>query len=91
MSELRPIAELPDDNGPTPDDVVLTDREELVLELVEVGVALRKAESLVARFPKESIQRQLGWLSQRSPRRSAPLLIAAIEQNYGPPAYGDDA
>lgn len=96
MTELEPIGELlPGFAGRhkhrlTPDEVPLTDREELVLELVHLGVGLRKAQSLVDRFSRERIQRQLKWLSRRAPRRPAPLLIAAIEEDYDAPAYGDD-
>lgn len=93
MSELESIAELmPEPRAKrgrrlTPDDAVLTDAEELILELVHVGVGLRKAESLVDRYPAKQIGQQLEWLSLRAPRRPASLLIAAIENNYEPPVY----
>lgn len=96
MTELEPIGELLPGFSKrhhrrlTPDEVPLTDREELILELVHVGVGLRKAQSLIDRFPAERIQRQLRWLAQRSPRKPASLLIAAIEEDYDPPAYGAD-
>ena len=76
-----------DRNGLIPDDAILTEREELILELVEVGIALRKAESLVDGFPYSQIRQQLAWLPKRAPRRPAPLLIASIEHHYDAPAY----
>lgn len=94
MNELPPIGELLPDFSKRhkrtlrPDEVPLTDREELVLELVHVGIALRKAQSLVDRFSAERIQRQLDWLPLRSPRKPPSLLIASIEQDYDAPAYG---
>lgn len=93
MTDLEPIGELLPESSRSrkrrlsPDDAVLTDAEELVLELVHVGIGLRKAQSLVDRYPAELITKQLGWLSLRNPRRPASLLIAAIENNYDPPAY----
>jgi hypothetical protein len=98
MTELKPIAEyLPSEpvkrrrrGGLSPDDAVLTEREELVLDLVEVGIALRKAEHLTDNYPESQIRRQLDWLPQRNARRPAPLLIAAIEHNYDAPAYATD-
>ncbi len=93
MSGLEAIGELmPDPRAKrghrlTPDDAVLTDAEELILELVHVGVGLRKAQSLVDRYPAKHIGQQLEWLSLRAPRRPASLLIAAIENNYDAPVY----
>ena len=62
---------------------------ELVLELVQVGIGLRKAESLVKAFPESRIRKQLGWLPLRAARRPASLLIAAIEHDYDAPVYAD--
>lgn len=96
MSELESISELMPEITPTrkrrltPDDAVLTDAEELVLELVHVGVGLRKAQSLVEAYPADLIRRQLAWLPNRAARKPAPLLIAAIENNYGAPVYATD-
>ena len=73
-------------NG-SPDEAQLSESEELVLALVEVGVSLRKAEHLVDSYPHEKIRRQLKWLPRRPAKRPASLLIAAIENDYGPPAY----
>ncbi len=93
MSELKSMGELlPDPPAKrgrrlSPDDAVLTDAEELILELVHVGVGLRKAQSLVDRYPANQIGQQLEWLPLRAPRRPASLLIAAIENNYDPPVY----
>jgi hypothetical protein len=98
MTDLKPIRELmPDEErrerkrGRSPDDAQLTDKEEIVLELVHVGVGLRKAESLVNHYSEERIRRQLKWLPLRGPRRPASLLISAIEHDYGPPAYADES
>jgi hypothetical protein len=74
---------------PTPDEVSLSERDQLVLDLVELGVALRKAESLVRRFPAEDIRKQLNWLPFRSARRPASMIIAAIENDYDKPAYAN--
>lgn len=97
MSEFESIAELLPEEPPrsrkkrlSPDDAVLTDAEELVLELAHVGIGLRKAQSLVDRFPAKQIAQQLEWLSLRNPRRPASLLIAAIEQNYDAPVYASN-
>lgn len=97
MTELKPIGEIrpsSDRRGrsrkPTPDDAPLTETEQLVLELVRVGINLRKAESLVSEFPEELIRRQLRWLTLRAARRPASLLIAAIEHDYDAPAYAKD-
>lgn len=94
MTELRPISEiLPGGEWPrpkrmTPDEVPLSEGEELILELVEVGVSLRKARDLVERFPYERIRQQLKWLPARSPQRPASLLIVAIERDFDKPIYG---
>lgn len=96
MTELKPINDLlPESNEPrrrnqiTPDEMPLSERDELILELVEVGVGLRKAQYLAERFPYDQIRRQLAWLPHRSPRRAASLLITSIEHNYDAPAYAD--
>ncbi len=72
---------------PTPDDAQLSESEALTLELVEVGIALRKARNLVDSYPSERIRRQLDWLKYRAAKRPASLLIAAIEHDYDAPAY----
>lgn len=97
MTDLKPIGEiLSGSNGRrrskklTPDDVPLTETEQLVLELVRIGINLRKAESLVTEFPEELIRKQLRWLSLRAARRPASLLIASIEHDYDAPAYAKD-
>jgi hypothetical protein len=77
----RPIIE------PTPDELPLSDRDELILELVQVGIGLRKAKNLVDHYPVRKIRRQLQWLPLRGARRPASLLIAAIENDYDAPAY----
>lgn len=94
MSDLQPIGEfLPEADRrrrakkPTPDDVALTETEQLVLDLVRTGINLRKAESLVSEFPEELIRKQLRWLPLRAARRPASLLIASIEHDYDAPAY----
>ena len=89
VGELLPkkLDKVPPPVEVTPDDVPLSDRDELILELVQVGIGLRKAESLVDRYSAKRIRRQLKWLRLRNPRRPAPLLIAAIENNYDAPAY----
>jgi len=74
---------------PTPDEVALSERDQLVLELVEIGVALRKAESLARRYPAQEIRKQLDWLPFRSARRPASMIIAAIENDYDKPAYAN--
>lgn len=88
MSGFRPIDELDPALIP-PDEVALSERDQLILELVQVGVHQRKAENLVRRFPAERIRRQLEWLPYRSARRPAPLVIAAIENDYDKPAYAE--
>jgi len=75
--------------GPTPDEVTLSERDQLVLDLVELGVALRKAESLVRRYPAQEVRKQLDWLPFRSARRPASMIIAAIENDYDKPAYAN--
>ena len=96
MTDLEPIREfMPDPTKRprkrrSPDEAVLSDRDELVLELVQVGIGLRKAQSLVERHPSEVIRRQLRWLPQRAARRPASLLIAAIEHDYDAPVYAPD-
>lgn len=97
MAELRPIGEIlpvprrPMRFGrPTPDDAPLSERDQLVLELVQVGISLRKAESLVKKHPTDLIRRQLDWLPLRAARRPASLLIAAIERDFEAPAYADE-
>lgn len=92
---FEPIAELLPDEPPrrrrklTPDEAVLSESEELVLELVHLGVGLRKARNLVEKYPAELIRRQLEWLPLRSARRPASLLIAAIERDFDAPVYAD--
>jgi len=88
MTELKPIGDL-QSNQLNPDDMPLSPRDQLILELVEVGVSIRKAESLVKRFPDVKIRRQLDWLPYRSAKRPASLIIAAIENDYDEPAYAD--
>ena len=97
MSGLKPIGELLPEGRPKrpagkaiPDEPTLDPREQLVLELVEVGIGLRKAESLVSHYPEERIRKQLDWLPLRAARRPASLLITAIEQDYGAPVYADE-
>lgn len=96
MRGFEPISELlPKEPGRghkklTPDELTLTKRDELILELMEVGIALRKAENLVDRYPEAKIRQQLAWLPQRAARRPASLLIAAIENDYDAPAYADE-
>jgi len=81
MTAMKPIGEfLP--KQPNPDEVPLTEREQLILDLVQVGVSLRKAQSLVNRFPALRITRQLDWLPFRAARRPASMIIAAIENDY---------
>lgn len=94
---LMPIGEIlpgPDrgrrPRRPSPDDAPLSERDQLVLELVQVGISVRKAESLVTGFPEERIRKQLHWLPLRAARRPASLLIAAIERDYDAPAYAKD-
>lgn len=92
MTSIEPIGELLPQSSSrkrrmSPDDAVLTEAEELVLDLVRVGVGLRKAQNLVDRYPSERIRKQLEWLSLRAARRPASLLIAAIEKDYDPPVY----
>ncbi len=95
MTTLEPIGDIVEEprrgrrRQVSPDDVPLTEREELILELVHVGIGLRKAENLVNRFPPEKIWQQIRWLPLRSPRRPASLLITAIEHGYEPPAYAN--
>jgi hypothetical protein len=89
---LEPIGGLLDDVKPRPrrrqtPDEALTERDELILDLVHVGIGLRKAQNLVDLYPAEVIERQLKWLPSRAARRPASLLIAAIENNYDPPVY----
>lgn len=86
MNGLKPIGSL-FPKQPGPDEVPLSERDQLVLELVEVGVSLRKAENLASRFPALKIRRQLDWLPYRSARRPASMIIAAIENDYDEPAY----
>lgn len=74
---------------PTPDEVALSERDQLVLDLVELGVALRKSESLVRRYPANEVRKQLDWLPFRSARRPASMIIAAIENDYDKPAYAN--
>lgn len=92
MNRLMPIGEmLPEQPSRrrrlSPDDAVLTDAEELTLDLVRIGIGLRKAQNLVERYPHDRIAQQLEWLPLRAARRPASLLIAAIEHNYDPPVY----
>ncbi len=93
MNEVKPIGELvPRDwrppKGMTPDELPLSEGEELVLDLVAVGVSRRKAEDLVTHFPYERIRQQLKWLPAREARRPASLLIVAIERDFDAPHYG---
>jgi len=87
MTELKPIGGL----SPKlpPDEVPLSEADQLILELVEVGVSLRKAENLVRNHPSLRIRRQLDWLPYRSARRPASMIIAAIENDYDEPAYAE--
>lgn len=85
MNGRRPQGSL----EPTPDEVALSKRDQLVLDLVELGVALRKAENLVRRYPNKEIRKQLNWLPFRSARRPASMIIAAIENDYDKPAYAN--
>lgn len=85
---MEPIGDLLPKKLP-PDEVPLSERDQLILALVEVGVSVRKAENLVKRFPALRIQRQLDWLPYRSARRPASMIIAAIENDYDEPAYAD--
>lgn len=97
MTELKPIDEiLPGTgrrnrrtNGPSPDDTALSERDELILELVQLGIGLRKAENLVRLYPADRIRQQIEWLPLRAPRRPASLLIAAIEHDYDAPVYAN--
>lgn len=97
MTELKPISEiLPfdkrrrDHGRPTPDEAPLSERDQLVLDLIQVGVGFRKAESLVSHFAESLIRKQLSWLPLRAARRPASLLIAAIEHDYDAPVYADE-
>jgi len=45
---------------------------------------------LVKRFAALKIKRQLDWLPYRAARRSASMIIAAIENDYDEPAYHDE-
>lgn len=95
INELKPISELLPKRrrkviAPSSlesDAPPLSPKDELILDLVRVGVSLRKAEYLVTRFPIERIRRQLSWLPHRGARKPASLLIVAIERNYDAPAY----
>ena len=95
MTGLEPIGEiLPNarkrrEPAGDPYGEPLSERDELVLELVQKGVGLRKAESLVSAFPHTSIRQQLEWLPLRAARRPASLLIAAIEHGYDDPVYAE--
>jgi len=95
MTDLTPMNEMMQDGRkgrrmePTPDEVRLVERDELILSLVEKGISLRKAEHLVNKYPSSRIRRQLAWLPKRNPRRPASLLIASIERDFDAPAYND--
>lgn len=84
MTEIRPSG-LP--QHLSPDEVPLSERDQLILELVQIGVSLRKAENLVDRYPALAIRRQLDWLPHRAARRPPSMIIAAIENDYDEPAY----
>lgn len=94
MTELKPIGDLlptQDWSRPkriTPDELPLSEKDQLILSLAEVGVSLRKAEDLVERYPWERIRQQLKWLPARGARRAASLLIVAIEKDFDAPVYG---
>ena len=97
MNGMEPIGELLPDKGTPgrrrqtpPDEVPLSEQEELTLELVQLGIALRKAEHLVKTYPRARILQQIAWLPARSPKHKASLLITAIENNYGKPAYANE-
>jgi len=97
MTELNPIGELLPENSRrrlpkrnSPDEAALSERDQLILDLVEVGIGVRKAESLVTKYPEELIRKQLCWLPYRAARRPASLLIVAIEHNYEAPPYAAD-
>ncbi|MFN8140431.1 MAG: hypothetical protein U0R49_11600 [Fimbriimonadales bacterium] len=95
MSELTPIGELIPKrrrhfakvDAIDESERTLTPEEQLVLDLVKVGVSLRKAEQLVKQNPHEKIRKQLDWLPSRNARKPASLLIVAIERDYDAPAY----
>lgn len=97
MTDLKPIGEIlpSSENGrkrapkQSPDDAALSERDELILELIQIGVGLRKAESLVRAYPETRIRKQIDWLPLRAPRQPASLLIASIEHDYDPPVYAD--
>lgn len=86
MTDLRPLGDLLPKRI-APDEVPLSERDQLVLELVEIGVSIRKAENLVRRNSAVKIRQQLDWLPHRSARRPASMIIAAIENDYDEPAY----
>lgn len=90
IGELLPEVPRRSHRRRTPDEAELTETEELVLELVHIGVGLRKARSLVNEYPAERIERQLRWLPLRAARRPASLLISAIENDYDPPVYANE-
>jgi hypothetical protein len=97
MAELKPIGEILQQSGrnhrlrgPGPDDAPLSERDQIVLEMVQVGISLRKAESLLSKHPEDLIRKQLQWLPLRAARRPASLLIASVEHDYEAPAYAKD-
>jgi hypothetical protein len=97
MSQLEPIGELMGEppkrrslRGRQTGEPVFSRHDQLVLELIEFGVSLRKAEYLVTTFPEERVRRQIEWLPLRAARRPASLLIASIEHDYEKPAYADE-
>lgn len=95
MNELTPISEiipkrrrhLQRVDALETSERTLSAEEQLVLDMVKVGVSLRKAEQLVKQYPLEKIREQLDWLPSRHARKPASLLIVAIERNYDAPAY----
>lgn len=53
--------------------------------MLRVGVPGRQADILLARYPWESVRRQLDWLPRRNARDPARFLCAAISGDFGPP------
>lgn len=72
--------------GHSPEETQDTPEGDARRRLLALGVAAGTVERLVSEHPAEEIRRQLEWLPLRGARRPERLIVAAIDNDYDPPA-----
>jgi hypothetical protein len=71
--------------GIEPEEFADTPEGEAHRRLYAYGVPREIIKQLIADYPLDRIQRQIGWLPRRHAKSPGRFLVAAIENDYAPP------